>query len=200
MILHFSFETIRSIYYFKFLHYINFDLMKQYKIKFRLNDRLRKELSRPLGDVFSEEKVLQFLSDKLSKKDYKIIVIGDETGRFLSENRIIPSIWIYDGKIRRKKIKYQIPFPTHIVENPRSSITEELCAAIDNALSAKNDKKKIRIFVKGEEDLAALYAIYKAKNSLILYGQPNKGIVIIKANNKIRRKTKKLLEEMMEKD
>ncbi len=163
--------------------------MERYKIKFRLNDRLRKELSRPLGEIFSEERVLHFISDRLSKKNYRIIAIGDETGRFLSENKIVPSIWIYDGKIRRKKIKHRIPFPTHIVENPRSSITEELCAAIDSALS-----------VKGEEDLASLYVIYKAKDSLILYGQPNKGIVAITANNRIRRKAKTILDAMVEKD
>lgn len=174
--------------------------MERYKIKFRLNDRLRKELSRPLGEIFSEERVLHFISDRLSKKNYRIIAIGDETGRFLSENKIVPSIWIYDGKIRRKKIKHRIPFPTHIVENPRSSITEELCAAIDSALSVKSQNKKIRIFVKGEEDLASLYVIYKAKDSLILYGQPNKGIVAITANNRIRRKAKTILDAMVEKD
>ncbi|MEM3890417.1 MAG: DUF359 domain-containing protein, partial [Candidatus Micrarchaeia archaeon] len=82
------------------------------------------------------------------------------------------------------------------VDNPRSVITEDLCAAIDDALGIKNKKKKLKIFVKGEEDLAALYAMYKAKNSLILYGQPNKGIVAIVANNRIRKRAKMILEKM----
>ncbi|MEM3771290.1 MAG: DUF359 domain-containing protein, partial [Candidatus Micrarchaeia archaeon] len=72
----------------------------------------------------------------------------------------------------------------------------DLCAAIDDALGIKNKKKKLKIFVKGEEDLAALYAMYKAKNSLILYGQPNKGIVAIVANNRIRKRAKMILEKM----
>ncbi|MEM4590147.1 MAG: DUF359 domain-containing protein [Candidatus Micrarchaeia archaeon] len=167
-----------------------------YKIKFRLSSRLRKELSRPLGKVFSGDELLHFISNKLKKNDFKIIAIGDETGRFLYENKIIPSIWIYDGKVRRKKIKHRIPFPDYIVKNPRSVITEDLCAAIDDALDTKNKKKKLKIFVKGEEDLAALYAIYKAKNSLILYGQPNKGIVAIITNNRIRKRVKMILEKM----
>jgi len=51
-------------------------------------------------------------------------------------------------------------------------------------------KKNIRIEVDGEEDLATLPSIYLSPNRdvTIIYGMPDKGVVIVKTNdeNKIK--------------
>ncbi|MCX8202430.1 MAG: GTP-dependent dephospho-CoA kinase family protein [Candidatus Micrarchaeota archaeon] len=167
--------------------------MRKCKVRFRLNKKLRGTLARPLGNVFSEEETLSFLRDKRRNKKYKLIAVGDATGLFLSKNGFIPDLWIYDGKIMRKKISWKLPFPTYVVTNPRSLISSELCDAIDDALRSN---KTERILVIGEEDLATIYVLYRAKRAFILYGQPGKGIVIIKSDRKTRNMAESFLRQM----
>ena len=60
----------------------------------------------------------------------------------------------------------------------------------------KTDEKTL-ILVDGEEDLFALPAIFLAPiNSLVLYGQPNKGFVLVKVTDKTRLIAMKILKEM----
>lgn len=132
-------------------------------------------VSKPLGRIYSQKGIISMLRrNRISSK--KLIVVGDITGAFLIENKIRPAIWIYDGTSRRKKVKYTLPIPTHIVKNPRGHITHPLRAAIDDTLKNHNG----RIYVQGQEDLAALYVMSKAKGWLMLYGQPMRGIVAVK--------------------
>ncbi|MCS7109206.1 MAG: DUF359 domain-containing protein [Candidatus Micrarchaeota archaeon] len=163
------------------------------KIKYRLNKEIRKKISKPLGKVFSEEELFEFLKKKAARKRLKIIAVGDMTGYSLNKIGFEPDIWIYDGKIMRKRVKRQLPFPSYVVANPRSSITVDLCNAIDSVLKSK---KKERIFVIGEEDLATLYLIFRAKDALVLYGQPGEGIVAIEVNKEIRKTAGLYLKEM----
>ena len=53
------------------------------------------------------------------------------------------------------------------------------------------------ILVDGEEDLLALPAIFLAPiNSLVLYGQPNQGFVLVKITDTVRLIAMKILKEM----
>jgi uncharacterized protein (UPF0218 family) len=65
-----------------------------------------------------------------------------------------------------------------------------LRSAMDDALKSK---KNARIYVHGEEDMAALYAIARAKGKIVLYGQPKKGIVAVKVGIKEQTKAESLL-------
>jgi uncharacterized protein (UPF0218 family) len=58
-------------------------------------------------------------------------------------------------------------------------------------------KPPIRISVNGEEDLLVLpVCVYAPENSVVLYGQPNEGLVIVKITPQIRNKTQTLLDSM----
>ena len=58
-------------------------------------------------------------------------------------------------------------------------------------------KTPVRITVNGEEDLLVIpVCIYAPENSVVMYGQPNEGLVIVKINPEIRNKTQKLLDSM----
>ncbi len=155
----------------------------------KVNSEVRKAVKKPLGKLYSEDEILSVLS----RTRKKIIAVGDETGRLLSLNGIKPFIWIYDGKIMRKRIKYKLPLPTYIVKSKKSTVSLQLQSAIDDALS-KN--KPSRIFVIGEEDMATLYAIYRAKNAVIVYGQPKKGTVLVKADRKSKLLALNLLKKL----
>lgn len=136
----------------------------------RIPEKIKKELKRPLGKVFQIKELLKKIRGK------KAVAVGDITGKKLKDFGREPEIWIYDGKEKRKRVGFSIPLPTHIARNPKGNITENLMKAIKDVLKIG----KGRVFVKGEEDLAALYAAFKAQKSfVVLYGQPDKGIVMM---------------------
>jgi uncharacterized protein (UPF0218 family) len=80
------------------------------------------------------------------------------------------------------------------VKNPQGKITHEAITAIQNALEANTHT---HILVDGEEDLLTLIAVLYAKeNSLVIYGQPRKGIVVVKVTAAKRAEAKRILEAM----
>lgn len=55
----------------------------------------------------------------------------------------------------------------------------------------------VRITVMGEEDLLVLpVCIYAPDNSIVLYGQPNEGLVLVEVSTEIRNKVQTLLNLM----
>ena len=51
--------------------------------------------------------------------------------------------------------------------------------------------------VIGEEDLLVLpVCAYSPENSVVLYGQPNEGIVIVQINSEIRNKAQSIMNSM----
>jgi len=58
-------------------------------------------------------------------------------------------------------------------------------------------ERKTQIFVDGEEDLAVLPAMILAPDaSIIIYGQPDEGIVLIKVDEEMRNRAKDILKKM----
>ena len=55
----------------------------------------------------------------------------------------------------------------------------------------------MRIIVKGEEDLLVLpVVLFAPEKSVVIYGQPNEGLVIVKVNEEIRNKAKSIMNAM----
>ena len=150
---------------------------------------VKEAVKKPLGKIYSQNGMLTMLK-RARIGARRIIAVGDATGAFLVSERISPGIWIYDGKEYRKPIRYSLPIPTHIVGNPKGKITLMLRSAIDDVLKSR---KNARIYVHGEEDMAALYVIARAKGKIVLYGQPKKGIVAVKVGIKEQKKAESLL-------
>ncbi|MFW6121522.1 MAG: DUF359 domain-containing protein, partial [Petrotogales bacterium] len=75
-------------------------------------------------------------------------------------------------------------------------ITNELWNAIDSAYKSLEDAP-FCIEIDGEEDLAALAAIYLAPPDVtVIYGLPNKGVVVVKATKTHKNKVKEILDRM----
>jgi hypothetical protein len=73
-------------------------------------------------------------------------------------------------RLKAEKIVY--------IKNPQGTIAEEAVAAIQDALKSN---VSVKMIVEGEEDLLTLVAIsYAPENSLVVYGQPYEGIVVVK--------------------
>ena len=150
----------------------------------KVPEKVKKELKKPLGKIISIPAIKNIAKKKL------LIAVGDVTGKKLKDAKADADIWIYDGMEVKKPVKWELEFPTHIVGNPKGNITPSLMRAIDDAI--KNERG--RIFVKGEEDLATLYCIAVAPlSSVVAYGQPKKGIVIVEVNKENKKKAISLI-------
>jgi len=164
----------------------------------KLPKELRKNLREPLGSLVSEEELI-----KLLKNTKNIVSVGDLVTFTLLKNGIIPVICIVDYIIQRKDYPLDIKEKIskfgkkHIkIKNPPGTISKELWDAIASSYKSINDGP-ICLEIDGEEDLAALPAIYLAPgDATIIYGMPNKGVVVVKPTELNKEKVKKILNRM----
>jgi uncharacterized protein (UPF0218 family) len=162
----------------------------------KLPNSLRDQLKIPLGillpiDQDNKANIQKYLSD-----DSYIITVGDRTTEKMIDFDLIPSLQIIDGlekRIKRDILKLGSAFELKI-DNPAAEITLESIEIIKKAFSLN---PPIRLTVNGEEDLLVLPAcIHAPENSVILYGQPNKGLVLVQITTEIRNKAQALLDLM----
>ena len=112
-----------------------------------------------------------------------------------------PQICIIDNLIEREPVQNNLDHTDNIVyvNNPAGYLTEELDEAIDNALNNASSDNRIIIIVDREEDLAVLPCVLKApSDTLILYGQPKEGVVMLKVDeafDKVENFYKQLINE-----
>lgn len=172
------------------------------RISFRvLTDDLRYILKKPIGILVrgaigeTSHELKELLK---SKKWVRLIVVGDVISRTIMEMNLKANLYITDSKSLR--IPVEEPKLATVVEkiytayNPPGCISSEAEDAIKRALA---DECISWIRVEGEEDLLTLTAIAEAPlNSVVLYGQPNEGVVVVEVDEKVKLWAKKILEKM----
>lgn len=146
---------------------------------FRLDENLIGEFKAPLGKLYVD------FEDAIPKiKEAKFLIsVGDQTTKNLVDIDLIPNLAIIDNRIQRKDHNYDIIRTENILEsdNPAGTITEDLWETIEKAISLTLEDNENRIIVvEGEEDLAVLPSLLIApEDAVILYGQPNEGLVFV---------------------
>ena len=146
---------------------------------FKLDENLIGEFKAPLGKLYPEfEDAIPMI-----KKASFLISVGDQTTKNLIDTDLIPNLGIIDNRIQRKDHNHDIIRTENILEadNPAGTITEDLWETIEEAISLTlKDNENRLIVVKGEEDLAVLPCLLIApEDAVILYGQPNEGLVFV---------------------
>jgi len=131
-----------------------------------------------------------------STKPKKIISVGDVVSRRMLEKKLPLNIFIVDNRSMREATE-PLPFKadkTLKLINPAGTITEDSWRIIDEAI---NSEGLVRVLVDGEEDLLTIVAVLLApENSMVVYGQPNKGIVVINVTEEIKRKMREIISRM----
>ena len=163
----------------------------------KLPSSLRDELKKPLGLLISDDDVnKENILKHISPNSY-LITVGDRTTERMINFGLIPSLQIIDGQEKRKKRSFTPKLDNLTLltcENPAAEITSQSIEIIKKAFGLT---APVRITVEGEEDLLVLPVCINApENSIVLYGQPNEGLVVVKINPEIRNKTQKLLNLM----
>jgi uncharacterized protein (UPF0218 family) len=78
------------------------------------------------------------------------------------------------------------------VVNPPATITQDLWDAVERAYGLEGT---VRIEVDGEEDLAFIPCVLVApEGSKVIYGMPNRGMVVVTVDQESRRKVKDAFE------
>ena len=163
-----------------------------------LPENLRDLLREPIGQLVDEKQLLEILKD-----EKYIVSVGDTVTYTLLKNEIEPVFCIVDYKTRRGTCSPEIietiksfGKKSVVVSNPAATITDDLWNVIEYAFDNK-EPGSLRIEVEGEEDLASLAAIYIAPSDVtIIYGLPDKGVLVVKANKENKSKVKEILDKM----
>ncbi len=157
----------------------------------KISEKSRQMLKSPLGEVTTDFKKIKELS-----KDHRIISVGDICTLSLLSFQIEPHLAVIDFKSKRTGIdgglsgilKSRYPDPKRI-RNESGTISDEILANAGTLLEEGG-----AIVIDGEEDLTALAFIMAAKEKdLIVYGQPDSGIVIVFPDRKTKEKVTLLL-------
>jgi len=168
-------------------------------IAYRLPHDLRSELKKPLGKLYPKNTIREEIHQELIKPAEKIITVGDVITRNLLDSGITINLAVIDGKTQRTtstppSIDLQGNHRLVHVHNPPATITEELIKALKNALV---EREPAVIVVDGEEDLAVLPAVLLAPaTSIVMYGQPGIGGVLMRVDDALREKVGRLLYRM----
>ena len=163
----------------------------------QLPDDLRDQLKKPLGNLISDNDPNKENIIKKISAESVIITVGDRTTENMLQLGLKPQIQIIDGLEKRSECA--VPADDTIntklsCKNPPGEITEESIQVIQKAFSTK---PPVRITVDGEEDLLVIpVCIFAPENSVVMYGQPNEGLVIVTITPEIRAKVQKMLDVM----
>lgn len=166
--------------------------MKDYSMTrtlYLFDEDLKSELKRPLGRLLKGQPVetKEILRSALSGYRGLLASIGDLVTHVLMELSIKPDIAVVDGKVERREVQLLLrpEYPIVRCINPAGTITDSAYEAIKAAITS-GDRRLI--VVDGEEDLLTLVVIAEAPpSSIILYGQPGEGVVIVSVDEPIKR-------------
>ena len=169
-------------------------------VMYQINENTLIKLKHPLGRLLvgPTKKTMSKLKEVIKNDPpRKIFAIGDIVSSNIIKNKIKVDCVIIDFKTKREPAEC-VPlnnFEIICVKNPASVITSEAYETIKKVVKKSTPTA---IVVDGEEDLLALPIIQFAPiNSLVVYGQPYAGIVIVKIVNRIKLEIKHLLEKMI---
>ena len=161
---------------------------------FKLPDEKRYYFKKPFGELFSD---ITGIIPRITGKT--IQSVGDIVTNNLLKNGVSPSIAIVDGHTMRSPCKKKLSTIGKVirVKNSAGTISDELIASIDDAVT----HPPVTIYINGEEDLAVIPLVIAAPmGSMVLYGQPHKGVVVREVNIKAKEEALEMLSHFIHTD
>lgn len=156
---------------------------------FDLPVELRPRLKKPYGKLFPGDhpSVVDQIRDCLDES--LVIAVGDVTTYNLFKAGVRPRLCFIDQYTKRTAVSKAIAAVTArtdyvnvYVKSPAGMLSGEMVLAIKEALASAD--KHICVCVDGEEDLATLPVIALCDvGSLVLYGQPDEGLVCVRVTD-----------------
>lgn len=151
--------------------------------QFHLPESEKEAFRQPIGHVTTD---IHSVIDTLSENTM-LIAVGDIVAQQAQKAGRLADITIIDGRTRRHDLEpeYAVSFANvkkRETQNPAGSITQEAAKSILAAITDyETTHAQQLIAVSGEEDLLAIPSILLAPlSSVVIYGQFDKGIVVVK--------------------
>ena len=149
-------------------------------------------LKEPFGTLIRDNEVTINLVTEILKKAPKVIAVGDTTTEKLVGFGFIPDISVTDCMekrvIKASKFEYPVDKTIHL-DNKPGELSKQVILEVKKLILANAYDSKIRIIIKGEEDLVALpFLMYSPNDWVICYGQPNEGLVIVQVTEDSKKK------------
>ncbi|MFQ5800318.1 MAG: GTP-dependent dephospho-CoA kinase family protein [Candidatus Hydrothermarchaeales archaeon] len=156
----------------------------------KLPDEMRGTLRKPFGMLIKGDGKVAAGKVKPMLAGKRAIVVGDASYENLLSVDVKPHMAVLDFMVKRKPYKR---YPAKVsVENPAGVITASLWKVIEENLESGGI-----IGVEGEEDLAVIPAVLEADfGDVVLYGQPDEGMVYINVDEEVKQRTAMLLRIM----
>ncbi len=169
----------------------------------KITEEIRAFAKKPFGILFKGEGV-DVIKSAVRKNEF-LVCVGDIVSLTTLEAGFKPNIIVFDGRSLRKELSSAVGKIKDLsrgyfelsAENPAGCITEDLAEKIHCAVNMAINGYNVRLFVRGEEDLAVMpLVILLPINSVILYGQPNEGVVRVDVNGERKIIILNILERM----
>ncbi|MCD6443966.1 DUF359 domain-containing protein [Candidatus Bathyarchaeota archaeon] len=166
-----------------------------------LTDELRVLLKKPVGILVRGEPwetVVEVRRILEAEKPPKTVAVGDVVSETLLETGLEADLYITDAKslrVEREEPKLDaIVDQIQTVVNPPGHISSEAEEAVRTCLRSS---RRCWIKVRGEEDLLALVAIAEVPlGSVVLYGQPGEGVVVVCVDEAVKQWARTVIESM----
>ncbi|MGB6531565.1 MAG: GTP-dependent dephospho-CoA kinase family protein [Candidatus Nitrosopolaris sp.] len=160
-------------------------------------------LKEPFGFLLEDSNITKGKLYNCVNHAKSVVSVGDATTDRLISYGIVPRVCVVDGRERRAQriaIGGESALQDRVLQlkcsNPAGTISKGAVQVLRDALRNSNTNP-VRVIVDGEEDLLTLpILVLVPLGSVVLYGQPFKGIVIVNVDSKTRKTAKDLMESL----
>jgi len=156
---------------------------------------MRELLRWPLGALVRGSDILPAIG-----RASPVVTVGDFCTLDLAARGRAPDVCLVDFKTKRqedpdlREALARIGTAALRLTNPAGTIAADAWSVVSEAFKSK---ERVRVEVRGEEDLLALVCIALAPESaVVLYGLPGQGVVVVKADQAAKSRVVDLLRRM----
>jgi len=167
-----------------------------------LHLELRSQLTNPQGELIKG--TITDTTPELVRRTKEfvgpVIAVGDVVTEILIDNGVHPYLIVTDGYTKREKLTRWPDYAGYnLIETicPPGKITKETWIILKNLSRKYSNDKKFHLKVDGEEDLLVLPIVYEFEEGMIIYGQPNIGVVIRIITNEAKKFSLNILRQMV---
>src|SRR3989454_1406431 len=164
-------------------------------VTLKLPESLREYLRWPMGALVQGPSILPTIG-----RASPVVTVGDFCTLDLVARGRTPDICVVDFKTKRqadpelREALQRIGSKVLRLTNPAATITPDAWRVLSEAFKAD---ERVRVEVRGEEDLLALVCIALAPPSAaVLYGMPSQGVVVVRADETAKSRTLDVLRRM----
>jgi hypothetical protein len=170
--------------------------------KLLLTEAQRQLLKKPLGELVTgtpSECSRKIKEVQDAEKPRRLILVGDTVSRNAIQSGIKPDVIIIDHKEKRSEAVEFTYEKTRVFRMRNEAGTIDLLAW--SAIAEAIEKGDSAVIVDGEEDLLALVAVAAApEGSLVVYGQPEEGVVLVRASMEMKNEIRRIVDDMQRAD